>query len=206
MRLTLWWFMVTTVLSPPLVAQEPTKAPPFALAVGPTWSRYGHLTGLHVRGEYYLMRDRWLGLRVDAGGRWTPTQTVSSPSGLYGDSSRYEGTGQAADVHLGLTATLTPWPHSRLAPYLLTGVAAVQRWSSGGGAYTNPDGSLAQRVPERAITRGSFAFSTGSTPLGSLRMTIFGKCVTSVASSLPNGPPFRRARPSNCGSVNQAAA
>ena len=70
-------------------------------------------------------------------------------------------TGQAADVHLGLTATLTPWPHSRLAPYLLTGVAAVQRWSSGGGAYTNPDGSLAQRVPERAITRGSFAFSTG---------------------------------------------
>jgi len=173
MRSTVWWFMVTIVLSPPLVAQEPTKASRFGLAVGPTWSRYGHLTGLHLRGEYYVIRDRWLGLRVDAGGRWTPTQTVSSPSGIYGDSSRYEGTGQTADVHLGLTATLTPWPRGSLSPYLLTGVAAVQRWSSGGGSYANPDGSVAQRVPERAVTRGSFAFSTG---LG-LRVRFGGRLV-----------------------------
>src|SRR5437773_11506241 len=103
MRSTVWWFMVTIVLSPPLVAQEPTKASRLGLAVGPTWSRYGHLTGLHLRGEYYVIRDRWLGLRVAAGGRWAPTRAVSSPSALYGDSSRYERAGEMADDRLVLT-------------------------------------------------------------------------------------------------------
>src|SRR5439155_24981467 len=78
-----------------------------------------------------------------------------------------------AGVRLGVPATLSPWPRGSLSPYLLTGGAAVQRWSSGGGSDTSPGGSVAQRVPERAVTRGSFAFSTG---LG-LRVRFGGRLV-----------------------------
>ena len=70
--------VATSLASSSLLAQQPPKLAPFALAVGPAWS--AQLTGLHFRAEYYLIRDRWFGLQVDAGGLWTPTQTRSVPS------------------------------------------------------------------------------------------------------------------------------
>ena len=151
--------VVSSLASSSLPAQQPPKPAPFALAVGPAWN--AQLTGLHFRAEYNLIGDRWFGLQVDAGGLWTPTQNRSVPSILYGDDGRYEGVAQATDLHFGLAAILTPWPRARISPYLVTGVAAVQSWSTGEGVYRNADGSLAQPVPRHSFTHGDFVAVTG---------------------------------------------
>lgn len=152
MRSPLLLFTLTVALSPSLSAQDYTKGAPLVLALGPAWNP--QLTGLQFRGQYHLIPDRWLGLRLEVGGRWTPTQSFSAPSILYGDGSRYEGTAQSAAVDLALAATLTPWPRGSVSPYLVTGIAAVQSWGSGRGYYKAPDGSLAQVAPPASSTRG----------------------------------------------------
>ena len=159
MRSPLLLFAVTSLTVSALTAQQSPKPAPLVLAIGPAWS--AQLTGLQLRAEYSLIRDRWLNLRVDAGGRWTPTQGLSRPSVLYGDGSRFEGMAQAADVHLGLATILSPLSRAPVSPYLVAGVAAVQSWSSGRGAYRYTDGSLAQAVPSSSWTRGDFVVVTG---------------------------------------------
>jgi hypothetical protein len=80
--------------------------------------------GLHLRAEYHILRDRWLGLRIEGGGRWTPTQNFSfAPVDQY-------GSWQYMDVNLGVAATITPVPRGRIAPYLVFGVSATQSWTN----------------------------------------------------------------------------
>src|SRR5205814_9370087 len=78
-------------------APRPRPPPPFpyttlfrSVAGGLTRSR--PLTGLHLGAEYSLTRDRWFGLRVEAGTNWTPTQTHTRPTSLYGDGGSFVGT------------------------------------------------------------------------------------------------------------------
>jgi hypothetical protein len=159
MRSPFLLFAAIGLMASDLVAQQPPRSAPFAFAAGPAWS--GQLTGLQIRAEYRLLRDRWLGFRVDAGARWTPTQSLAAPSVLYGDGGRYEGIAQATDLHLSIAAVFAPWPSGRISPYFLTGAAAVQSWSTDRGAYRYADGSLAQAVPGRSWTRGDVVLVTG---------------------------------------------
>jgi len=149
---------------PPGAAQGQAPAPRFFLALGPAWSGWrSTLAGLHLRAEYYLTRrDRAVSLRAEAGSRWTPTQAISIPTILYGDGSSFEGMAQSADLTLGLTASVTPWPTGRFSPYLLTGLAAVQSWTRSQGYYRAGDGALAAPVsPPHSSTRGWFAGVVG---------------------------------------------
>jgi hypothetical protein len=142
-----------------LAAQQPPKPARLFLAVGPAWS--SDLTGLQVRAEYSIMPVSLLGIRLDLGGRWTPTQTLSRPSALYGDGGRFDGIAQAADVNLSVTAVVRPWPRASISPYVVSGAAALQSWDSGRGDYRYADGSLAQAVPARSWTRGDLVLVTG---------------------------------------------
>jgi hypothetical protein len=152
MRLALFLFSVVTLLPSTLTAQHPTKQSAFVLAVGPTWN--ANVTGLHLRAQYQLVPGRWFGLRAEAGGRWTPTQYYSEPS--VSDWPGLEALAQDADVHLGLSATLAAPLPGPVAPYLVIGAAALQRWSSGTYWSTNPGGG--QSIPGRySWTRGEFA-------------------------------------------------
>lgn len=159
MRSPLLLFAVPSLTISALTAQQPPTPVRLGLAVGPAWR--DQLTGLQLRAEYSLMRDRWLGLRVDLGGRWTPTQSYSASTVLYGDGGHYDGTAQAADVYLGLATILSPWSRAPVSPYLVAGVAAVQSWNSGRGAYRYADGSLALAVPSSSWTRGDLVVVTG---------------------------------------------
>jgi hypothetical protein len=152
MRSTQLLFALTTLTVSSLAAQQPAAPGRFAFAVGPAWNY--QLSGVHVRAEYHLIRDRWFGLQLDAGGWWTPSQSLSFGSALYGYGSRFEGTGQAADFHLGLSATLAPWRRAPIAPYLLAGAAAVQSWGTRQGAYRDSGGAYVQFVPKASFTRG----------------------------------------------------
>src|ERR1051325_6144772 len=102
MRAASLLLVATSLASSSLLAQQPPKLAPFALAVGPAWS--AQLTGLHFRADYYLIRDRWLGRQLDAGVLWPPPRPRSVPSLLYGDRGRYEGVPQTADLHFGFAA------------------------------------------------------------------------------------------------------
>jgi hypothetical protein len=152
MRLALFFFSAVTLLPSTLTAQHPTKHSAFVLAVGPTWNE--NVTGLHLRAQYQLVPGRWFGLRAEAGGRWTPTQYYSQP--WVSDFPRVETFAQDAGVQLGLSATLTAPLPGPVAPYLVIGAAAVQRWSSGTYWSTSPGGE--QSIPGRySFTRGEFA-------------------------------------------------
>jgi hypothetical protein len=159
------WLLAVTclgVLTPPPsgAAQGQTPASRFFLALGPAWSGWrSNMAGFHLRTEYYLTRrDRAVSLRAEAGSRWTPTQSFSIPTILYGDGSRYEGMAQSTDLTLGVTASVTPWPTGRFSPYLVTGVAAVQSWTRSQGYYRAADGGLAAPVsPPLSSTWGRFA-------------------------------------------------
>jgi hypothetical protein len=81
---------------------------------------------------------------------------------LYGDGSRRAGLGQLADLHLGLSATLTPLYLGPTAPYLVLGAAAVQRWENGTSYYTDGTPStVAAPVQSYAFTRGEIAGIVG---------------------------------------------
>jgi len=117
-------------LSSSLAAQDSTKTPRFALAAGPSWDFL--LTGVRVRAEHHLIRDRWFGVRLEAGGLWTPTQYFER--NLFGDVRgvpSYWGWGQAVDFRVGAAAMLSPLPRGRFSPYVIGSLAAVQRWWSG---------------------------------------------------------------------------
>jgi hypothetical protein len=149
MRPSLLLFAVAGLAASTLTAQESPKPAPLVVAGG--LYRNLDLTGLQLRGEYSLTRERWIALRLDAGGHWTPSTSVSR---LYIDGSRYEGNAQSADLHLGLVASLSPLPRGRFSPYLVAGVAAVQRWNNGGGYYRYADGSPARFVPLQSWSTG----------------------------------------------------
>ena len=158
MRSPLLVLALTTAMSAALGAQESPKPARFGIAVGPAWAPYA--TGFHLRAEYAVVQQRRLELQVYAGGLWTPTQSYSTPSVLYGDGSRFVGTNQIMRLHVGMVGIIMPW-RGRISPYLVAGIAAVQSWSQGVGGYYNPDGSLAEPVPPGSETRGDVVSISG---------------------------------------------
>lgn len=143
------------------VAPDSTR---FGVAFGPTWNAGGpNLTGLQLRGEYYLTpRNRIFGLRLETGIGWTPTQSFSTGSFLYGDGTRFTGRAQATDVSVGVTATFAPWPRAPVSPYLVTGIVVAQKWNGGRGYYIRPDGTPETSwSPAFSVTNGVFASPSG---------------------------------------------
>src|SRR6059058_4246573 len=151
---------VIATLALPVVghAQEPQFSKSgnrLILSAGLGWSgSCCQFTGGQVRAEYSLTPvERVVGLRVHLGTFWTPTQSYSVPSFLYGEGSTFEGVGQAGIVDLGVTGSITPWPRGRVSPYVVAGVAALQNWNYGSGYYRRVDGTSAYSMPPRSVTR-----------------------------------------------------
>jgi hypothetical protein len=160
-------FASTLILPASARAQElpsPNASQRLLLSAGPgrTFGS-GPLTGLHVRAEYSLTRlDRVIGMRVHLGAFWTPSQSFSTPSILYGEGSTFEGFGQSAHLDLGVTGSVTPWPQACVSPYVVGGVAALQQWRYGSGYYRRPDGTVAASLPPGGGTEGGFTAVVGA--------------------------------------------
>jgi len=153
-------FVCTLILPAIGRAQEPQFSKPgdrLFLSAGPGRTLGGQLTGLHVRAEYSLSPlERVVGARLHLGAFWTPTQSYSRPSALYGEGSTFEGFGQSAHLDFGVTGSVTPWPRARVSPYVVAGVAALQQWRYGSGYYRRADGTMAESFPPGSSTRGGF--------------------------------------------------
>jgi len=139
------------------------------------------ITGGQLRAEYSLTPlERIVGLRVHLGAFWTPTQSYSVPSFLYGEGSTFEGVGQAARLDLGVTGSITPWPRGRVSPYVVAGVAALQNWNYGSGYYRRVDGTSAYSMPPRSVTRGDLSLVVGA----GLRVRVGGRVLQLEAREL----------------------
>jgi len=123
----------------------------WTLSAGPEWtSNLGGFIGGRVRGEYDLMRPtKPLRLRLELGGYWEPTQNYSGTYVLAGGS--FAGSRQSVDLTFGVSASLTPLPRARVAPYVTFGVLGQQLWAHGDYFITTADTN----------TNGTFSGSLG---------------------------------------------
>jgi hypothetical protein len=178
-------FLSTLILPPIGHAQEPQQAKQrdrVFLSAGLGRTSGGQLTGPHLRAEYRLTPlTRIVALRVHLEAFWTPSQSLSRPSALYGDGSTFEGFGQSAHLDVGVTGSVTPWPRARLSPYIVGGMAALQQWNYGSGYYRRADGSMAESFPSRGDTRGGFTAVVGA----GLRVRLGGHLWQLEARQLP---------------------
>ena len=158
MRPSLLLFAVAELTASTLAAQEPPKPAPLVLSGGIT--RSGTLSGLQLGGQYYLRRDRWLGLRMEAAGYWSPTQSFSATYTI-GDLGGYRGSGREAGFHLGVAATASPLPRGPISPYVVFGPSRFQSWHSAQGEYLNRDGSRAELVPPHTWYRAELRLVRG---------------------------------------------
>ena len=100
------------------------------------------LTGLRLGAEYHFTPvERVLGVRAHLGAFWTPSQAFSRRSEFYEPGFTFEGFGQVAQLDVGVTASLTPWPRGRVSPYGILGLGAAQAWTSGWGVYYEANGN-----------------------------------------------------------------
>ena len=143
-------FVSTLILPAVGRAQEPlpsTLGDRVILSAGLGWTPcHCQFTGGQLRAEYSLTpAARVLGLRVQLGTFWTPTQRYSFPSIPLGDSSFsfVEGVGRYTVLDFGVTGWITPWPRRRISPYVVAGVASLRGWTRGSGYYRNTDGTVA---------------------------------------------------------------
>ena len=152
------------------------------LSAGLGWTAcHCRFTGGQLRAEYSLTPiERVVGLRVHLGTFWTPTQSYSRPSILYGEGSSFEGVGQTALVDLGVTGSITPWPRGRVSPYAVAGVAVLQTWRQGSGYYRHGDGSVAEFVPPGSGTHGDIRAIVGA----GLRVRVGGRLLQLEAREL----------------------
>ena len=185
MRLLAAAVVATLVLPVVGHAQEPQSSKSgnrLILSAGVGWSgSCCQFTGGQVRAEYSLTPvERVVGLRVHLGTFWTPTQSYSVPSFLYGEGSTFEGVGQAAIVDLGVTGSITPWPRGRVSPYVVAGVAVFQTWRQGSGYYRRGDGSVAEFVPPGSGTHGDIRAIVGA----GLRVRVGGRLLQLEAREL----------------------
>jgi hypothetical protein len=108
----------------------------WTLSAGPEWWT---AVGGRVRGEYDLIKpDRPVRVRFELGGYWEPTQNYFGTFSIKENGS-YMGSRQAVDFAFGVTASLTPLPRARFAPYVSIGVLARQMWVHGWNSITTPD-------------------------------------------------------------------
>ncbi len=119
------------VLASPVAAQSR-----WTLSAGPEWWTS---VGGRVRGEYDLIKpDRPVRVRFELGGYWEPTQNYFGTY-VVRENGSYLGSRQAVDLAFGVTASLTPLPRARVAPYVSIGVLARQVWAHGWNSITTPD-------------------------------------------------------------------
>jgi hypothetical protein len=178
-------FVATLILPAVGRAQDPPSSNPgdrLILSVGPGWTACRcQFIGGQLRAEYSLTPlERVVGLRVHLGAFWTPTQSYSVPSILYGEGSTFEGVGQATLLDLGVTGSITPWPRGRVSPYVVAGVAALQNWKYGSGYYRRADGTPAFAMPPRSGTRGDVGVVVGA----GLRVRVGGRLLQLEAREL----------------------
>jgi len=177
MRCLLAAASVATLILPAVArAQEPQPSKlgdRLILSAGLGWTPcHCQFTGGQLRAEYSLTPlERVVGLRVHLGAFWTPTQSYSVPSILYGEGSTFEGVGQATLLDLGVTGSITPWPRGRVSPYVVAGVAALQNWNYGSGYYRRADGTPAFSMPPSSRTRGDLGLVVGA----GLRVRVGGR-------------------------------
>lgn len=106
------------------------------------------LWGLRLRAEYDLTNPtRVLGLRLEGGARWGPTQGWRHQSGSPG------GTEQRTDLMLGLSAGLSPFSRSRFSPYVTMGVFGRQTWLLG-SALVYDSTTMSFSAPYSSRTNG----------------------------------------------------
>lgn len=134
----------------------------WTFSAGPEWTpRFdnGLFYGGRVRAEYDLITPNSpFRLRLEASGRWEPTQSYF---GTLSDSSTVSGVNQTLDFTFGLSAAITPIPRSRIAPYVTLAVLARQSWSDGASSFRRPDGSYWWNEPIATRTRGDIVFVPG---------------------------------------------
>ena len=178
-------FVATLILPAVGHAQEPQPSKPddrliLSAGLGRIDCRCG-ITGGQLRAEYSLTPfERVVGLRVHLGTFWTPTQSYSRPSILYGEGSSFEGVGQTALLDLGVTGSITPWPRGRVSPYVVAGVAALQTRRKGSAYYRRGDGSVAEFVPPGSGTHGDIRAIVGA----GLRVRVGGRLLQLEAREL----------------------
>ena len=108
----------------------------WTVSTGPEWSR-GEIAalrtwGIRFRAEYDLTRpNSVLGLRLESGARWSPTQGYLWNSFV----GTVSGVEQKFDLMLGLNASLSPMPRARVSPYFTAGIFGRQEWIRGSRSY-----------------------------------------------------------------------
>ncbi len=143
-------------------AQDTPPTPSrWTFSVGPEWGRVTPATslwGMRLRAEYDLTRpNRVLGLRLEGGARWGPTQSYFYEQ----NSISFGGTEQRTDLMLGLSASLSPIPNAPLAPYAALGIFGRQLWTQGSGFFRDRSTSYFQTSPKRSLSRGDIIASLG---------------------------------------------
>jgi hypothetical protein len=135
------------------------------LGVGETYSVIAHnwLDGFHFRADYQVTApDRLFGLRVHAGGFWTPNQSSSVPVLAPGSAgTTFESRAQSIGLDFGVSAAMVPWPRGTISPYALVGIARRQQWSYGSGYYRAGDGTATELIPASRLSGGTYAAFTG---------------------------------------------
>ena len=139
------------------LAQEPSR---WTVSVGPEWTQagpYAHLWGARLRAEYDLTRpSRLFGLRLEGGARWGPTQSYFYESGPRSQG----GLDQSADVMLGLSGAISPFPRGRFTPYVTMGVFGRQTWRQG-SLFVHDSTFLSWDVPNFRSSRGDIIGTLG---------------------------------------------
>jgi hypothetical protein len=158
MRSPLLLFVITSFAGSTLAAQQSPQPDPLVFAGG--FTRSGTVSGLQLGAQYYLRRDRWLGLRMEAAGYWSPTQRFSSSYNI-GDLGSFEGSGGTAGFHLGLAVIASPLPRGRISPYVLFGPTRFQSWHTEQGEYLNQDGTSARLVPPHSWYQAQLRWARG---------------------------------------------
>ncbi len=107
------------------------------------------ITGGQLRAEYSVTPpEHVVGLRVQLGTFWAPTQRYSIPSVLFPDGGSFvEGVGRTTVLDFGVTGSITPWPGGRVSPYVVAGLAALQTWTHRSAYYRSADGTAAWFLP-----------------------------------------------------------
>jgi hypothetical protein len=139
------------------LAQEPSR---WTVSVGPEWTRAGpntHLWGARLRAEYDLTRlSSVFGLRLEGGARWGPTQSYFYESGPRSQG----GVDQSADIMLGLSGAISPFPRGRFSPYVTMGVSGRQSWRQG-SMFVHDSTLLSWDVPNFSSSRGDIIGTLG---------------------------------------------
>jgi hypothetical protein len=158
MRSFLVLFLAVSFISTAAAQTVPSPSR-WTLSAGPSW-RFNstELWGMRFRANYDLIKPyRPLQLRLEVGGLWGPTHSFLRS---YTDGPIVLGQDQTVDLAFGLSASLSPLPRARLAPYVTFGVLARQVWSHGWEVPDGPLGLYGSTTPQ-SVTFGEIVSTFG---------------------------------------------